>query len=436
MYGHTQPQTGVSTPRSSSSLRPLILAHGSLEYSFLIPTNLHYHASQVKDLFLASLPEPTEDLAQDDEPSSVAELVARYLGFVAKQVDEGEDDEQGSYEEVLKISLNEFERAFLRGNEVHALVATLPGIDAKKLEVVRSYYAARAATGRSTRPHESALLRAAGDGAAKIYTVYGGQGNIEEYFDELRQVFNTYPSFVEELIVASAELLQTLSRSEKAEKLYSKGMDIMNWLHHAEQTPDIDYLVSAPVSFPLIGLVQLAHYSVSCKVLGLTPGQFREKLSGTTGHSQGIVLAAAMAAADSWESFDKIAVKSLTTLFWIGCRSQQAYPTTSLAPNMLQDSVDNGEGSPTPMLSIRDLSRAQVQEHIDSTNHFLPEGRHIAISLQNSARNMVVTGPPMSLYGLNVSLRKVKAPTGLDQTRVPFTQRRTTDFNCFHLDSN
>jgi fatty acid synthase subunit beta len=432
MYGSsTGPQTGVSTPRSSSSLRPLVLSHGSLEHSFLIPTTLHFHASQIKDRFLASLPEPTDELAQDDEPSSVPELVARYLGFIAHDVEEGEDDAQGSYEDVLRFVLNEFERAFLGGNEVHAVAATLPGIDAKKLEVVRSYYAARAAANRPIRPHQSALFRAADDGAAKVYSVFGGQGNIEEYFEELRELYNTYPSFVEDLINSAAELLQNLTRDPRAEKLYAKGLDILAWLHDPEATPDIDYLVSAPVSFPLIGLVQLSHYSVTCRVLGLTPGQFRDRLSGTTGHSQGVVLAAATAAADSWDDFNKIAISSITILFWIGSRSQQTYPTTSLTPSILQDSVDNGEGRPTPMLSIRDLSRAQVQEHIDATNQYLPEDRHIAISLVNSARNMVVTGPPISLYGLNLQLRKVKAPTGLDQTRIPFTERKVRFANRF-----
>lgn len=360
-------------------------------------------------------------------------MVARYLGYVAHDVDEGEDDAQGSYEEVLKLVLNEFERAFLRGNEVHALAGTLPGIDAKKLEVVRSYYAARAASNRPIRPHESALFRAADDDSTdtKVYSVFGGQGNIEEYFDELREIYKTYPCFVEGLIESSADLLQTLSRDPRAEKLYPKGLDVMAWLHNEEATPDVDYMVSAPVSFPLIGLVQLAHYTVTCRVLGLTPGQFRDRISGTTGHSQGVVLAAATAAADSWESFEKIAVSALTILFWIGSRSQQTYPRTSLAPTTLQDSTDNGEGSPTPMLSIRDLSQAQVQQHIDATNQFLPEDRHISISLINSARNMVVTGPPISLYGLNLQLRKVKAPTGLDQTRIPFTDRKVRFVNRF-----
>lgn len=432
MYGtSTGPQTGINTPRSSQSLRPLILSHGSLEFSFLVPTSLHFHASQLKESFTASLPEPTDELAQDEEPSSVTELVARYIGHVAREVEEGEDDAQGNYLEVLKLVLNEFERAFMRGNDVHAIAATLPGIVAKKSQVVQAYYAGRAAAGRPTKPYDSALFRAASDGAAGIYTVFGGQGNIEEYFDELRAIYTTYPFFVEDLIVSSAELLQSLSREPEASKLYPKGLDIMRWLHDPETQPDTDYLVSAPVSFPLIGLVQLAHYMVTCKVLGREPGDLLERIKGTTGHSQGVVTAAAIATATSWETFAKASRDALTMLFWIGLRSQQAYPRTSIAPSVLQDSIENGEGAPTPMLSIRDLSRAAVQEHIDATNQHLPEDRHISISLVNSARNFVVTGPPISLYGLNLRLRKVKAPTGLDQNRVPFTQRKVRFVNRF-----
>lgn len=432
MYGSaTGPQTGINTPRSNNSLRPLTLTHGSLDTSFLIPTNLHFHAAQLKDRFIASLPAATDELAQDDEPSSVAELVARYLGFVARQVEDGEDDAQGSYEEVLKLVLNEFERGFLHGNEVHALTSTLPGIESKKLEVVRCYYFARAVSNRTIKPHESALFRAADDGSAKIYTIFGGQGNIEEYFEELRQLYQTYSAFIADLITSSAELLQTLSNHPSAEKIFPKGLDIMTWLTSPDSTPNVDYLISAPVSFPLIGLVQMAHYEVTCKVLGVDPGVLRERLSGTTGHSQGIVMAAATAAAGSWESWREITTSTLTVLFWIGARSQQAFPITSLTPTMLQESQDNGEGKPTPMLSIRDLSEAQVQKHIDATNQYLPADRHISVSLINSARNLVVTGPPSSLHGLNTQLRKVKAPTGLDQNRVPYTERKIRFSNRF-----
>ncbi|KAL8812479.1 MAG: hypothetical protein Q9223_000999 [Gallowayella weberi] len=433
MYGTsgTGPHTGVSTPRSSSSLRPLTLTHGSLEHTFLIPTALHYHAVQLRDRFTKSLPTPTDELAQDDEPSSVPELLARYLGHLAIEVDEGEDDPQGTYDEVLKLVLNEFERTHLQGNDVHALAASLPGITQKKLLVVQSYFAARAATKRPVKAHESALTRRAQDGEATLYAIFGGQGNIEEYFDELREIYNTYPSFVEQIVTRSAELLQSLSRDPRVEKLYSKGLNVLGWLHNRESQPDIDYLISAPVSLPLIGLVQLAHYTVVCRTLGLTPGDVRERFAGATGHSQGIVTAAAIAAADSWETFEQATKNALTILFWIGSRSQQAYPRTSLAPSTLQDSVENGEGSPTPMLSIRDLPQAALAEHVNATNHHLPKNRHIAISLTNSARNFVVTGPPISLYGLNLRLRKVKAPTGLDQTRIPFTERKVRFVNRF-----
>ncbi|KIW08510.1 uncharacterized protein PV09_01404 [Verruconis gallopava] len=428
MYG-SGPQTGVSTPRSQASLRPLVISHGSLEHGFLIPTALHFTATQLKDAFAQTLPEPTDELAQDDEPSSVPELVARYLGYVAEELDESEDPE--IYSEVLRIMLNEFERTFMRGNEIHAVAATLPGIPQKKLVTVKSYFAARAAINRVIKPHESALFREAADGNAHIYAVFGGQGNIEEYFDELREVYTTYTWFLEDFISTSAAHLLELSRHPEAVKMYPKGLDVLRWLHNSESQPDTDYLVSAPVSLPLIGLTQLAHYVVTARVLGTHPGHIRDNFSGTTGHSQGVVTAAAIASASDWPSFEKAAKDALTILFWIGSRSQQAFPRTSLTPAVLQDSVDNGEGTPTPMLSVRDLPIKQLQAHIDTTNEHLPKERHIGISLVNSARNVVVTGPPLSLYGLNLRLRKVKAPTGLDQTRVPFTERKVRFVNRF-----
>ena len=390
---------------------------------------MHFNAAQLKDAFLSTLPEPTDELAQDDEPSSVPELLARFLGFIAKEVEAGE--EEGVFEEVLTHALTEFERAFLRGNEVHAVAAALPGIEQKKLITVQSYYSARAAAEKPLKAHASALFREASDENAVLYTIFGGQGNIEEYFDELREVYTIYPSMVRDFISASATLLADLSRDPRAEKMYSKGLDVMRWLRNPESQPDTDYLVSAPISLPLIGLTQLAHYMVLCKVMGVDPGYVREHFKGTTGHSQGIVTAAAIAAADSWQSFNKHAAQAIALLFWIGSRSQQAFPLTSLAPSTLQDSIDQGEGVPTPMLSIRDLPIEQVQGHIKATNEHLPQDRHIGISLVNSNRNFVVTGPPISLYGLNLRLRKVKAPTGLDQTRIPFTERKVRFVNRF-----
>jgi fatty acid synthase subunit beta len=429
MYG-SGAQTGINTPRTQASFRPLVLSHGSLEYTFHISSELHFHATGLKEAFAATLPEPTDELAQDDEPSSIPELVARYLGFVAKEADNALDD-PSSLESVLHALLTEFERAFLQGNDIHVLAASLPGISQKKLVTVQSYYNARTAANRPLKTYESALLREAADGNAKLYAVFGGQGNIEEYFEELRDIYTTYSVFLDDFVTQSAAHLLALSRNHSALKLYPKGLDVMRWLQNRDAQPDTDYLVSAPVSLPLIGLTQLAHYIVTCRVLGTDPGSLRSLLQGTTGHSQGVVTAAAISCAKDWNSFQTAAKDAITILFWIGCRSQQAYPRTSLAPSALQDSIDNGEGVPTPMLSIRDLPRSAVQSHIDTTNEHLPADRHIAISLVNSARNVVVTGPPLSLYGLNLRLRKVKAATGLDQARVPHSERKIRFVNRF-----
>lgn len=419
--------TGTSTPHTASSLRPLVLTHGRLEHALLIPNALYFASSQLRAEFALSLPEATDELALDEEPSSVPDLVSRFLYFVAQKVEE----QPGLYEQVLALVLAEFESRFLRGNEVHSVASGLPGIFAKRRDVVKSYYYSRLVAQRPIKAHESALFRAVSDDQAKVYTIFGGQGNIEEYFEETREIYNVYNNLLDDFFESCGAILVKLARDPRAGKVYSKGLDIMRWLREPGTTPDLDYLVSAPVSLPLIGVTQLAHYAVTCRILGKHPGELRELLSGATGHSQGIITAAAISAAADWESFEQATRSALQMLFWIGCRGQQIFPRTTLAPTALRDSEAEGEGFPTPMLSVRDLRPSEVQKHIDETNKFLPKDRHVAIALVNGPRNLVVAGPPQSLYGLNLALRKVKAPTGLDQNRVPFKQRKVRFVNRF-----
>ncbi|BFZ59217.1 beta subunit of fatty acid synthetase [Saitoella coloradoensis] len=417
-------ETGFATPHVQTTPRPLTLQHGSLEHTVLIPNTSFLLATQLRDSFHSTLPTPTEGFDLVEEPSSVTELVARFLGHVAAAAKQ----ETGVYEEVLKTVLAEFEARFLNGNEVHAVATTLPGDAEKHRLVIKNYYLARTLLSKTIKPHPAALFR---NNTSSIYAVFGGQGNIEEYFDELRDTYDLYGALVSEFVEYMASVLGKLARDPKAAGVYSKGMDVMTWLNDAESTPELDYMVSAPVSLPLIGVTQLAHYAVACKILGRNPGEFKDYLSGTSGHSQGIITAVAVARSSSWESFYKECAVAVTMLFWIGCRAQQTYPTTALPPSALQDSLGAGEGTPTPMLSIRDLRVKDVQAHIDATNQHLPEDRHIAIALINGPRNVVVTGPPQSLYGLNLRLRKVKAPAGLEQGRVPYSERKQRFVNRF-----
>lgn len=426
--------TGVSTPHSAASLRPLNLAHGSIEHTVMVPTSLFLNSTQVRDLFYTTLPEATEDTAGDDEPSSATELLAALLGFTAKLT----EDEPGPYSEVLSVFLTEFETRFLRGNDVHAVATALQSapdsnttaLKAKK--VITAYYASRLTANRPVKPHDSALFRAAENSNAKIHAIFGGQGNTEDYFEELAEIYSLYGDLISDFIELLADRILSLSRTHpQGTKIFLKGLDVMKWLKFPETTPDIDYLIYAPVSVPIIGLIQLAHYASTARVLGKTPGQIRDYFSGATGHSQGLVSAVAIASSDSWESFNEESLKAITMFFYIGLNVQKQYPHTALAPSVLEDSVVEGEGKPSPMLSVRDISREQLESFIEDTNKHLPKEKRIVISLVNGPRNMVVTGPPQSLYGLNLALRKTKAAAGLNQARIPHSQRKLKITNRF-----
>jgi len=101
-----------------------------------------------------------------------------------------------------------------------------------------------------------------------------------------------------------------------------------------------------------------------------------------------------------------------------------AYPETTINPKILQDSLNNDEGEPTPMISFANLPVNKIVEHIKATNQHLPEDRKIHISLYNGPRSIVCSGHPQSLYGLNVTLRKLKAQANIDQNRIPYSQRK------------
>lgn len=415
--------------------RPFSLAHGSIEHTILVQTDLFFKYSQLKEQFVKTLPTPTEGFASDDEPSSPAELFAKFVGFTASLVD---PKKAGDFDEILQFVLHEFESRFFPNSDVHSFAAQLladegnPTTALKAKEVITHYYEAVYNSNTVIPKSNSDLLTKSATRLAKTLAIFGGQGNSDDYFEELRELNTMYHGLLDDMLQkVAAKLTSLVKTTENVDKIYTQGFDILTWLKSPDRTPDQDYLLSVPVSCPLICIIQLAHYAVTCKTLGVSPGEFRDHLVGATGHSQGLVTAVAIASSDSWESFIEQSLKAVSLLFFIGARCLITYPRTSLPPTMLQDSLDNGEGRPSPMLSVRDLSREEVEKFIEITNKHLPAEKHIAISLVNGGRNLVVSGPPESLYGFNLTLRNNKAPSGLDQARVPFSERKLKFSNRF-----
>jgi fatty acid synthase subunit alpha len=295
--------------------------------------------------------------------------------------------------------------------------------------IISSYYLALGAleaqnTQDIPRARLPALFEATADGKASAYALFGGQGTNEVYFDELQALFDLYKSFVSSYLEDLTQSILVPFTETAAAPFYTYGMDAFAWLNGTTPRPSVDYLASVPLSLPLIGLTQLAQYLVSCRVAGITPGEMRSRFAGATGHSQGVVSAVAISASDSFDSFVANSKKCLTWLFFCGLRGQEAFPVVTLEPSLIKDSVDGGEGPPTPMLSVSGLSAADLEKHIGATNKHLPENSRLGISLHNGSKKFVVTGPPKALYGLVTSLRKVRAPADLDQSKTPYSQRK------------
>ena len=97
---------------------------------------------------------------------------------------------------------------------------------------------------------------------------------------------------------------------------------------------------------------------------------------------------------------------------------------TFLDPNVVQDVVSGGEGNPSPMLSVTGLSLMDLSPHVTKANSHLPSDSQLHISLHNGPHAFVVCGPARALYGLVTNLRKIRAPSRADQSKIPFSQRK------------
>ncbi|KAJ2806144.1 hypothetical protein H4R20_001802 [Coemansia guatemalensis] len=113
-----------------------------------------------------------------------------------------------------------------------------------------------------------------------LTAMFGGQPGSSNYLTEARWLFNVYRPLLSDYVTHLAAFLESQSRDIRLAPAYKKGLDVLQWLTQAESAPDSEYLVSAPVSMPLIGLVQLMQITVLHKTLGVSPGDLARHFSG------------------------------------------------------------------------------------------------------------------------------------------------------------
>lgn len=255
-------------------LRPLSIKQNTTEVSVLVPANIWVPAEQLREEF------PKGDVEAVEEITDI-ELAAKFLFFATSRA-----SNESQFLPVARTLFLDFGHQYLKNNDVHAVTRSLDSPESKKL-VIQAYYSALVAlkehnvlSAEEAAPAKSALFEAATRGDAKLFAIFGGQGNIEEYFDELAEIWETYQGLVQPFVQRMAVVLAEYARSPEASVLHSKGLDILRWLDNADARPDLAYLVSAPVSFPLIGLTQILQYYVMIKVLDRTPAEVRDLFEG------------------------------------------------------------------------------------------------------------------------------------------------------------
>lgn len=254
-------------------LRPLSIKQNTTEVSVLVPANIWVPAEQLREEF------PKGDADAVEEITDI-ELAAKFLYFVTSRA-----SNESQFLPVARTLFIDFGHQYLKNNDVHAVTRSLSS-ESKKV-VIQAYYSALVALKQhnvlsveEATPAKSALFEAATRGDAKLFAIFGGQGNIEEYFDELAEIWETYQGLVKPFVERMAVVMAENARRPEASVLHSKGLDILRWLDNADARPDLAYLVSAPVSFPLIGLTQILQYYVMIKVLDRTPAEVRDLFEG------------------------------------------------------------------------------------------------------------------------------------------------------------
>ncbi|KAJ2246405.1 hypothetical protein GGH98_004320, partial [Coemansia sp. RSA 454] len=161
---------------------------------------------------------------------------------------------------------------------------------------------------------------------AHVAAMFGGQPGSSSYLDEARWLLDVYRPLLTDFVAHMSAFLDTESRDVQFAPLFKKGLDVLRWLTQPKSAPAAEYLVSAPVSMPLTGLVQLMQIMVLSKTLGVSPGQFSQLFKVAVGHSQGIAIATALSMLSDDQSLYDVGVKILGLLLLIGALPQIQHP--------------------------------------------------------------------------------------------------------------
>lgn len=206
------------------------------------------------------------------------------------------------------------------------------------------------------------------DGTPRIFIQFAGQG--VKYMDELRRLYRMNPAIQPFIRNAATVIQQEQSQYDDSETgFFSQGLDLMRWIESPDQTPDAGYLLSSPLSHPLIYTCQIATY-LSVLQEGLDPEWLLAHTHSTTGFSTGILAAVIAAMGLPLLEMEAMALRGQAMFFWQGVRCQQAMHRFGARPVLDAAKLDATDGSSSCMASINQIDRAQLDELIQQFSDY------------------------------------------------------------------
>jgi len=197
-----------------------------------------------------------------------------------------------------------------------------------------------------------------------IFIQFAGQG--VKYMDELRRLYNSYPNIQPFIQRAIEEIKRQASEYDDTEtRFFQQGLDVDQWIQYPEKTPDLPYLLSSPLSHPLIFLCQIANY-LSVLQEGVDQDKLLSNTHSTTGFSTGVVAALLVSNGLPMEELCDKAIQVQAMFFWQGVRCQQSMFKFDTSPILQTELLSSNEGSPSCMASINNIPKIKLDELIAS----------------------------------------------------------------------
>ena len=202
------------------------------------------------------------------------------------------------------------------------------------------------------------------DRVPPLFLQFAGQG--VKYIDELRGLYTTHPAIRPFIQEAIAEIKKQASQYDDTQSgFFSQGLDVDQWIEHPKKTPDQGYLLSSPVSHPLIYLCQISNF-ISVIQEDVDQGELLRNTHSATGFSTGIVAAILASMGLPFDELCKLSIRVQAMFFWQGVRCQQSMLEHGASPKLVPELLSAASGSPSCMANITGLTRRRLEDAIDA----------------------------------------------------------------------